>query len=445
MVERLFEGRTPSAESRILDPGCGDGAFIDGVLRWCQASGVPTPQILGVELHPGRSAQARARFAGVDEVRVETADFLRSGALGALDYVIGNPPYVAITGLGEAEKSWYRSTFRVASGRFDLYALFWEQALRFLKPGGRLVFITPEKFLTVEAARPLRQLLASRQVPEVRLLPEDTFRGLTTYPAVTTVDEAPPAGRTLFVLRDGKKRSATFGFDGASLAPTLYGSETPVEASSGALLGDICSRISCGVATGADGVFVRPMNGLALELRPFARPTVSGRQLVPGTNTFCSADVMLMPYDGEGRLLPPSRLEALGDHLQQHRAKLEGRTCAARKPWYAFHETPPLAHLLRPKLLCKDVTEEPYFWADREGAVVPRHSVYYVVPHDPRQLDDLEAYLNGPEAREWLRAHSQRARKGFLRLQASVLKRLPLPYGLAAVSPVPRLLLPAAA
>ena len=35
MVEKLFRTRQPRAEETLLDPGCGTGVFIEGVLRWC--------------------------------------------------------------------------------------------------------------------------------------------------------------------------------------------------------------------------------------------------------------------------------------------------------------------------------------------------------------------------------------------------------------------------
>ncbi len=38
------------------------------------------------------------------------------------------------------------------------------------------------------------------------------------------------------------------------------------------------------------------------------------------------------------------------------------------------------AGILRPKILCKDIGEKPQFWVDRSGQIVPRHSVYYIVP-----------------------------------------------------------------
>ena len=424
MVEQLFARRPPGPEADVLDPGCADGVFIDGILRWCARSGKELPRITGVELHPGRAANARARFAGVPQVRVVTDDFLW-GSLPRFDYIVGNPPYVPITGLDLEEKARFRSAFVTASGRFDLYVLFWERALGLLKPGGRLAFITPEKYLTVESARPLRRLLAARSVAEVRLLPEDSFPGLTTYPTITLVDADRHASRTHLVLRDGRERSVVFDAAGSSLAPAMY-ADGPL-ASGETVLGDICLRISCGVATGADALFVQPTAKLTGGLHDHARPTVSGRQLPPGGGPLAPVDSILMPYDGRGQLLPFDTLNGLGDYLQSHKRRLLQRTCARTKPWYAFHETPPLSELLRPKILFKDITEHPRFWVDAVGQLVPRHSVYYAVPYDSAHVEALAVYLNGLESSAWLMAHCQRVRKGFIRLQSTTLKQLPVP------------------
>ena len=428
MVRRLFDGRPPTPDSLVLDPGCGAGEFVTGVLRWAEREGAAPPRVLGIELDPGRAGQARAAFASAPSVRIAEADFL-AGDWPAADYVVGNPPYVPITGLSEAEKARYRARFATATGRFDLYALFFEKALSALADGGRLVFVTPEKYLSVGAAQALRRMLARRGVAEVVLLPEDAFPGRVTYPAVTVVDPAMAGRPARVTTRDGVVRHVAFPADGASVAAAVRGRGGRDAA--GPTLADAALRVSCGVATGADRVFVRPADGLDLALRPFAYPTVSGRQLVPG-RPLETTDVLLVPYGADGALLPASALGALGDHLAapERAARLRKRTCARRKPWYAFHETPPLRDLLRPKLLCKDVADEPRFWADRAGRVVPRHSVYYVVPKRAGDLDALAEVLNGDDTRRWLRAHAQPAANGYRRLQSSVLKRLPVPTAL---------------
>lgn len=433
MVARLFAGTRPSPDATVLDPGCGDGVFVDGVLRWCRREGIPPPHIVGVEMHPERAENARERFIHNPTVQISEADFLGK-MVSEADYVIGNPPYVPITQLSEEEKSRYRSTFTSASGRFDLYALFFERAIECLKPRGRLVFVTPQKYLSTASMRPLRALLARQTVREIMLLPEDTFPGFTTYPAVTVVDADSSHSGTRIERRDGSTGVIVFPLDGSPIS--LAASQKM--ASSGLVLEDITDRISCGVATGADRIFVQPLATLPTGLRPFARPTVSGRQLKAGEDPIAS-DAMLVPYDDEGTLLSPDAIGELGVHLAEPEVKkaLLKRTCVRRKPWYAFHETPPMQDIFRPKLLCKDIADKPQFWIDREGSLLPRHSVYYIIPSDPERLDDLADVLNSDATAEWLMAHAQPAANGYRRLQSTILKRIPVPDTLASTYQIP--------
>jgi SAM-dependent methyltransferase len=428
MVELLFRPRAPRPDETVLDPGCGTGEFIDGVLRWCERRGLAPPRITGVESDPRHLPALREKYDRERAVRVQHADFLAHGR-AKYDFVVGNPPYVAITALSENEKAGYRARYATARGRFDLYLLFFEKALRSLALGGRLVFITPEKYLYVGSAGPLRSLLARCQVEEIRLLREDTFGELVTYPTVTVVENAAP-GPTRIVRRDGRTITVSLPPGPDPWLPLLEGA-TPARAA--VTLADVCLRISCGVATGADAVFVRPAAGLAPALGRFAHPTVAGRELKPATSSLPQRFVMLIPYDTNSRLLPLEQLGALGHYLMRddiHR-RLLARTCVRRKPWYAFHETPALREILRPKILCKDIGEKPHFWVDRSGRIVPRHSVYYIVPREPAAINVIASYLQSLSAHQWLAKNCQRASRGFLRLQSRVLQRLPLPDDVA--------------
>jgi len=67
---------------------------------------------------------------------------------------------------------------------------------------------------------------------------------------------------------------------------------------------------------------------------------------------------------------------------------------------------------------------------DSAGSLVPRHSIYYIVPTSLEGITELAEYLNSAAAANWLWDNCQRAAKGFLRLQSHVLKRLPLPQSL---------------
>ncbi len=436
MVAKLFSEQAPDGDASVLDPGCGNGEFVDGILRACTKHGWPVPRIVGIELDPLRAATATRRFGEVSQIEIRHADFLQPLS-ESFDYIVGNPPYVSIVGLSVNERTSYRAMYRTASGRFDLYVLFMEQALRLLTRNGRLVFITPEKFLYVESARPLRELLQRHHIEELHFVSEETFGDRVTYPLVTTLNNALPHTGTRIVRRNGVT-SRTRLSASASWMPSIEGfAGTPSRRSS--CLSDVSLRISCGVATGADGVYVLPWEELTEDLRPFAHCTISGRQITPARELLLRS-CLLAPYGPDGTLLPESMLGALGRYLRhpERIQRLRARTCAVRKPWYAFHDNFPLGDMMRPKLLCKDITQDPFFVVDREGTIVPRHSTYYVVPHKVETLDSLAEYLNGEYARSWLRAHCQRAANGFYRMQSHVLKHMPVPASFQpANEPVP--------
>ncbi len=424
MIDNLFGNRRPTASDWLLDPGCGTGAFIHGVIRWCNRNASEVPRIVGIEADPSLLAEARRAFDHNIKVSLHLADFLQASD-ARYDYIVGNPPYVSITGLTVEERTYYRKHYLTAKGRFDLYLLFFEQALRLLKSDGRLVFVTPEKFLYVQTAEELRRQLAAVAVEEIHLVDEAAFADLVTYPTITTIAGKRRNAETRVRLRDGTTRSIRLGQGGLSWLPQIRGNG---HQHSGSTLNDACLRISCGVATGADSVYVVDDAALTQDLKIFAFPTISGRQIKAGRR-IQTRESMLIPYSKTGSLLPEAALGALGNYLRApvRRERLMQRTCVSRKPWYAFHENPPLNEILRPKILCKDIGATPLFVVEENGEIVPRHSVYYLVPRNASRIQELCDYLNSNAAADWLMAHCQRAANGFVRLQSHVLKQLPVP------------------
>ena len=430
MVAKLFSSRQPAPTDVLLDPGAGDGIFAKSVLRWCHKEGLRPPHVLAVELNPALAGEATDKFASHKTAKVILGDFLQL-TLPKVDFVIGNPPYVPIDGLTPEERAAYRGRFVTAVERFDLYLLFFERALRLLKPGGRLCFITPEKFEYVHTATPLRKLLAKYTVEQIEHVNEDTFPGLVTYPTITTLTNLPPQHdqKATVSFRDGTRRYVRLPRNGSSWNPFFHGLDSSGRGAH--TLEELCIRVSCGVATGADSLYVHHANSLPPSLLKFAYPTVSGRQLgLHGPDVFESSSVMLVPYDANGRLLPEDHLGEFFKFLSRPdiNRHLKERSCVVdgRREWYRFHDNVPLPDLLRPKILCKDITPEPHFWADEDGGFVPRHTVYYIVPRDGVNLQGLLSHLNSESAVKWLKGSCQRAANGFYRVQSATLKQLPI-------------------
>jgi adenine-specific DNA-methyltransferase len=75
------------------------------------------------------------------------------------DVVIGNPPYIRVSKIDKEMKESYKEKYRTAHGSYDIYTLFFERAFELLKEGGVYCYITSNKFLIADYAKPLREII----------------------------------------------------------------------------------------------------------------------------------------------------------------------------------------------------------------------------------------------------------------------------------------------
>ena len=87
----------------------------------------------------------------------EFAEVFKRGGFGV---VIGNPPYVNVTNLGNDMKAQLSKRFSSASRRFDLYIPFTEKSINLLSNGGLLGFIMPSMFMRREYGISLREYIS---------------------------------------------------------------------------------------------------------------------------------------------------------------------------------------------------------------------------------------------------------------------------------------------
>jgi hypothetical protein len=81
---------------------------------------------------------------------------------GGFDAVIGNPPYLGGREWkeeGGRRYEYFVEKYAVAEYQFDIYALFWEQGIRLLKPKGLIGYITPNTWLNNQSNLKLRQFI----------------------------------------------------------------------------------------------------------------------------------------------------------------------------------------------------------------------------------------------------------------------------------------------
>lgn len=193
---------------RILEPSCGDGAFLSAIVDRLDASCFSgdrvdeTWELIGVEVD-GRLAQS-ALATAVNrnddtievKIRICNSDFFRAYLAGmcndihndtigfdhgSFDLVIGNPPFGG---------TFHRDIEDILDKRLgkrlgmkikkETYAFFIVACVDLLRPGGRLTFICSDTLLTIPTMAGLRNFLMKRG--KVKLTNIAEFSAETSYP-----------------------------------------------------------------------------------------------------------------------------------------------------------------------------------------------------------------------------------------------------------------------
>lgn len=209
----------------VVDPACGDGVFLEAVLRARVAAGDANAcaGLFGFDVDETNARLAQERVnrtcaeLGIVAVScVERANFLEPvpallmrlppllGRLvareaefsGGVDRFVGNPPYVDAKRLDSGEKAALRLAYPSATnGAGDLYLYFVHRCLELLSEGGSLSFLLPNKLLIANYAEPLRaRLLAGRSLREVVFLSHlPVFAKTSVYPIILRAGNQPLA------------------------------------------------------------------------------------------------------------------------------------------------------------------------------------------------------------------------------------------------------------
>lgn len=427
LVTDAFNDKEPPKDAHILFPGLGGGAFASAVKWYYEKYGVSLPAMTGVEQDKELLDRYETQIPA--EVDVIVGDFLETDPdrIQQVTHVIGNPPYVSINNIPSNKKSEYRDEFRVADGRFDLYLLFIEHSLEFLPEEGMLKFIVPEKYVYVNSASVLRDLLSTRHsVESIEYLSSDVFSDHTAYPTVLTVRKNGQGNETR-VERKGETRTVSLPRRGERWAASVRGEsnlDSPVK------LSDVTKCISAGIVTGCDDVFIwdEPPEQAPSEI---VYPSASGEGLPLTPEGSVQVEWVVCPYTETGEIISGDVFEEYVSWAESFREELEDRHCVRNgSDWYEWQWTATVDELLAEKIICQDITEEPSFYLD-EGELIPQHSTYFIIPNSGVDVERLHSYLNTEEVAEWVALNAQRAANGYLRVQTSTLEKLPVPTELA--------------
>jgi hypothetical protein len=457
-VERLIR----SAQAHGRDP-----ASLDGAIRAydLQAEHVEVSRALCRDLLTavGVPVPTAAELA---EEWVTHADFLlpqRADLLSpdvddsAADVVIGNPPYIRYDDLPDGLATRYRSTWPTMRGRGDIYVGFIERSLRMLKPRGKVGFICADRWMRNQYGGDLRQLVArDYAVEHVWTMHDvDAFQAqVSAYPAITvlgnhaqesavvadTTSEFGPASAFALVKAARDDRFEEFSdigvkahrlphwFDGGELWPT----GSPARLALIEHLNDRFSplhdtrtrtKVSIGVATGADKVYVTKDPSIVEPDRVL--PLAMRHDLTSGTFKW-QGHYLINPWADDGLLVPLADYPRLAAYLSGH-PDLRERFVAKKDPasWHRTIDKVQAGLTARPKLLLQDMkmTIHPVL---EPGGHYPHHNLYYVIS-DTWDMEVLGGILLSRIAQAFIEAYCVRMQGGTLRFQAQYLKRIRVP------------------
>jgi tRNA1(Val) A37 N6-methylase TrmN6 len=443
------EGRIGSQQARAVLENCLYGIDIDAaVIEAAQRNLLQKAEKFGV-----RNAKMTNNFFAGDALTLltENAPQLALGldansytpifpevmANGGFDCVIGNPPYIRIQNIFPLERRQkYTNFFQTASGRFDIANLFIELGATLLKDNGRLGFIVSNKLLFTNGARQLRQYilnhfaieeiidLADTKLFYAAILPMILLlkRGRdVSHPMIfgsvaeikTNSSQAQQVSDIFQTLEDTKLpisreieiqqrvfKVQKFLTSQPSSANTVWTFHPPLEkcilekirSHAQVKLKDIAEKVSVGLKTTADDVFVKPMrlvfiqaNKLEDELVfPVLESHNIGRWSIQWHRE--KDNFVLYPHkEAQGKLMPVdlNRFPYVKKYLHLHREKLASRSYLqeAGRQWYEIwvHQSP--ADFTKTKIITPDISSTNRFALDRKGFFV-NGTCFYIILKD---------------------------------------------------------------
>lgn len=403
-------------------------------------------------------------------------------ANGGFDIVLTNPPWIRSHDIDQATRKLLKARYASDDHRLwpgarelgiratfgaqaDMSALFVERSLELLKPGGRLCALVPAKLFRSLHGSALRTLLASHHVESIEdfSLASRAMFEATTYPAIVQVKKGDGAKSTSpmgydnqaqevrVALWQGESRKVwtapcremfTLGEDPGEpwlfVEPSIRTLLKKVQ-TCGPLLGSLDEFAPRrGVLTGCNDVYlVDEAQARALlgdDYDTLSRPVLQGRDIAT-CSTF--GDSMFTGSMPPGRILWPigpdgaPLLELPGvlrDYFEEHRERLEERS--------DYRPSGPLWQLFRlhdelkgEKVVWRDFSEE-LEAAAAPAQVIPLNTVYFLPAPSRAGAELLARTLNSDPIRALALAIAERARGGWRRHLAWVMRLLPIPQAI---------------
>jgi adenine-specific DNA-methyltransferase len=358
-----------SAEDSVLEPACGEAAFMEASVRRLAELGASPPEmhIAGTDIHgpSARTARKLINQYGVT-AKVKVGDFLASKPEGVYDAVIGNPPYIRFhdhTGSARAVAMGAALAQGVRLSKLaSSWAAFVVHSAACLKPGGRLAFVLPAELLAANYAGTVRRFLLERfGSVNLILFEEQVFPGVSTEALLLLCESN--GGTDHFTVRQLRSVSQldnpaqSLNYRPTSIADKWTGALLSGLAGP-SLLADLHDQgsfvnlaewgsISLGTVTGNNGYFAlspQRANELGIGMDELVRISPPGSRHLRGIR-FTSSALVNLGRGGAQSLLfrpPGSPSKAAAAYIKQgvRLGVPDAYKCRMRTPWWRVPQVP---------------------------------------------------------------------------------------------------------
>ncbi|MGO9268273.1 MAG: class I SAM-dependent DNA methyltransferase [Candidatus Binataceae bacterium] len=181
-VNRLVEWAIRDRNAVVLDPSCGDGAFLAAASARLAQFGSSSFRLHGIDVSADALRESRQR---VRNARLVLSDFfdLTPQSLPAFDCVVGNPPYIRYQTFNGDSTSKAHTRAMEAGVQLPRLAASWApfvvHSARFLRPGGRLAMVMPSELGHAMYAREvLKYLVRHFKSVAIQMFRDKLFDGL---------------------------------------------------------------------------------------------------------------------------------------------------------------------------------------------------------------------------------------------------------------------------
>lgn len=165
MMVELF--RDDETIKEILEPSCGDGVFIDGLIKTGYIEKIAS--ITAIEIEKSEAKKLKNRVIDEKKVNVLNKDFFdfykQYSEKKKYDLILGNPPYIRYQYLEEEQRD-MMSTILTSHGMkanklVNTWVGFIVACVHMLSDAGKIAFVIPAEILQVAYAEDLRLYLSN--------------------------------------------------------------------------------------------------------------------------------------------------------------------------------------------------------------------------------------------------------------------------------------------